>query len=107
MTGQLLQVLGFFLLFVGGMLIYHTYLALTNQTTYEASYRDRVPYLKDVPEQIRPFSRGITKNLWSFFCAKRPLKFSLEDFRGTSDAGASRAITEDAPAGVQGRRNRR
>jgi hypothetical protein len=103
----LLQVIAFFMLFVGGLLIYHTYLVLTNQTTYEASYRDRVPYLKDVPEHVRPFSRGVVRNLHSFCVCKRPLKFTLEDFQSTSDPGCSGSTSEEVPTTRRCWRNRR
>ena len=66
------QVTLFFLLFVGGLLLYHIYLALTNQTTYEASFRDRVPYLKDLPEGSWPFSEGIAANARLFCCSASP-----------------------------------
>eukprot|EP00892_Ulva_mutabilis_P005965 jgi/Ulvmu1/3740/UM173_0013.1 len=55
-----------FFLFVGGLWLYHVYLALTNQTTYEASFRDRVPYLKDLPEHHLPFSSSVIINLRQF-----------------------------------------
>lgn len=72
------QVIGFFMLFVGGLWLYHLYLALTNQTTYEASFRDRVPYLKDVPEHTWPFSQGLRGNARTFCCARGPQKHVLK-----------------------------
>lgn len=62
----MLQALLLFYLFVFGLWLYHVYLALTNQTTYEASFRDRVPYLKDLPEHHLPFSSSVGMNLRQF-----------------------------------------
>lgn len=61
-----MQALLLFYLFVFGLWLYHVYLALTNQTTYEASFRDRVPYLKDLPEHHLPFSSSVSMNLRQF-----------------------------------------
>lgn len=61
-----LQVLVLFSLFVTSLWLYHMYLAFTNQTTYEASFRDRVPYLKDLPEHTLPFSHSLRGNLHQF-----------------------------------------
>jgi hypothetical protein len=72
------QVLFFFFLFVGGLWLYHAYLACTNQTTYEASFRDRVPYLKNLPEHTWPFSRGVAANLYEFFCRREPVVYRLK-----------------------------
>lgn len=71
------QVLLFFLLFVGGLWLYHAYLACTNQTTYEAAFRGRVPYLKNVPEHTWPFSHGVAANLRQFFCLRAPPAYHL------------------------------
>jgi hypothetical protein len=72
------QVLLFFFLFVGGLWLYHAYLACTNQTTYEASFRDRVPYLKNLPEHTWPFSHGVASNLREFFLRRAPVAYRLK-----------------------------
>lgn len=61
-----MQVLILFSIFVASLWLYHMYLAFTNQTTYEASFRDRVPYLKDLPEHTLPFSQSLQSNLKQF-----------------------------------------
>ena len=73
-----MQVIAFFMIFVGGLWLYHLYLALTNQTTFEASFRDRVPYLKEVPEAAWPFSQGLVGNLKLFCCATGPQRHVLK-----------------------------
>ena len=88
--GPAVQVITFFLLFVGGLWAYHVYLALTNQTTYEASFRDRVPYLKDVPEATWPFSHGLAGNLHSFCCASGPQKYTLSGYARSASAASER-----------------
>lgn len=52
-----------FLVMVGGLLCFHTYLLCTGQTTYEVAKRDRISYLKDVPSQVYPFSVGCLGNV--------------------------------------------
>uniref|UniRef100_A0A0D9W873 S-acyltransferase n=1 Tax=Leersia perrieri TaxID=77586 RepID=A0A0D9W873_9ORYZ len=59
------------------LLIFHTYLALTNQTTYEIARRKRIPYLREVPSRVHPFSKGICRNLYSL-CLSKQTGFSLE-----------------------------
>mmetsp|Transcript_41784 Transcript_41784/g.67787 ORF Transcript_41784/g.67787 Transcript_41784/m.67787 type:complete len:285 (-) Transcript_41784:81-935(-) len=49
--------------------LYHIYLAMTNQTTWEQMRRSRIEYLKDVPENVFPFSQGILENFRTFFLA--------------------------------------
>ncbi|CAI9111018.1 OLC1v1011151C1 [Oldenlandia corymbosa var. corymbosa] len=51
------------------LLLFHTYLILTNQTTYELVRRRRIPYLRGIPERVYPFSRGVCRNLYQFCCA--------------------------------------
>ncbi|XP_078446275.1 DHHC-type zinc finger family protein [Wolffia australiana] len=52
------------------LLLFHSYLLMTNQTTYELVRRRRIPYLEKVPENVHPFNRGIWGNL-HFFCCSR------------------------------------
>lgn len=54
-----------FLVMVGGLLFFHTYLLCTGQTTWEAMTRDRISYLKHVPDHVYPFSVGCRGNLAS------------------------------------------
>ncbi|KAJ3691296.1 hypothetical protein LUZ61_020460 [Rhynchospora tenuis] len=56
------------ILFVA-LLIFHTYLVLTNQTTYEFTRRRRVFYFRGIPAKVHPFSRGICENISAACCS--------------------------------------
>lgn len=58
------------LIFLLLLLFFHSYLVLTNQTTYELVRRRRIPYLRDFPERVYPFSKGICRNLYNFCCVR-------------------------------------
>nr|XP_009413042.1 PREDICTED: protein S-acyltransferase 10-like isoform X2 [Musa acuminata subsp. malaccensis] len=73
----LLALLLFCLIFLLLLLVFHSYLALTNQTTYEMVRRRRILYLRGIPEKVHPFSRGISKNLYTF-CCPRGSRYTLE-----------------------------
>ncbi|XP_065853220.1 protein S-acyltransferase 10 [Euphorbia lathyris] len=74
---MLLVTLSISMIFLFLLLIFHSYLILTNQTTYELVRRRRIPYLRGVPERVYPFSKGACKNLHRF-CFSRNSKYSLE-----------------------------
>ncbi|KAK4262015.1 hypothetical protein QN277_027631 [Acacia crassicarpa] len=59
------------LVFLVLLLLFHSYLILTNQTTYELVRRRRIFYLRGIPERVYPFSKGICRNLYNFCCARR------------------------------------
>lgn len=65
----LLSVLSIALIFLLLLLLFHTYLVVTNQTTYELVRRRRIPYMRAIPERVYPFSKGVCKNLYNFCCA--------------------------------------
>ncbi|CAL4884607.1 unnamed protein product [Urochloa decumbens] len=67
----LLAVLIFILIFLLLLLGFHSYIALTNQTTYEVARRKRIFYLRGVPERVHPFSNGICRNLYDFCCSSQ------------------------------------
>ncbi|XP_034606283.1 protein S-acyltransferase 10 isoform X1 [Setaria viridis] len=67
----LLAVLIFILIFLLLLLGFHSYIALTNQTTYEVARRKRIFYLRGVPERVHPFSKGICRNLYDFCCSSQ------------------------------------
>ncbi|CAO2829470.1 unnamed protein product [Amaranthus hypochondriacus] len=73
----LLVTLSISLIFLILLLIFHSYLVLTNQTTYELVRRRRIPYMRTVPERVYPFSNGMCRNLYNFCCAKMSI-YSLE-----------------------------
>ncbi|KAM3343076.1 protein S-acyltransferase 10 isoform X1 [Capsicum galapagoense] len=66
----LLAGLSICLLFLLLLLLFHSYLILTNQTTYELVRRRRILYLRNIPERIFPFSKGVCRNLYDFCCAR-------------------------------------
>lgn len=73
----LLAVLIFILIFLLLLLMFHTYIALTNQTTYEVARRKRIFYLRGAPDKVHPFSKGICRNIYDF-CFSRESGFVLE-----------------------------
>ncbi|THU67083.1 hypothetical protein C4D60_Mb05t20910 [Musa balbisiana] len=73
----LLTALVFSLIFLLVLLLFHSYLMMTNQTTYEMARRRRILYLKGIPKKVHPFSRGICKNLYTF-CCSRDSMYTLE-----------------------------
>ncbi|KAF8099814.1 hypothetical protein N665_0237s0065 [Sinapis alba] len=80
----LLVVLAISMIFVLLLLLFHSYLILTNQSTYELVRRKRIPYMRNIPERVHPFSRGIKTNLYNVCCGNDtldslPTAFELED----------------------------
>ncbi|KFK34383.1 hypothetical protein AALP_AA5G138200 [Arabis alpina] len=80
----LLVILAISLIFVMLLLLFHSYLILTNQSTYELVRRRRIPYLRNIPERVHPFSRGIRRNVYNVCCDNTnldalPAAFELED----------------------------
>ncbi|CAH8322953.1 unnamed protein product [Eruca vesicaria subsp. sativa] len=80
----LLIILVISLIFVLLLLLFHSYLILTNQSTYELVRRKRIPYMRNIPERVHPFSRGIKRNLYNACCGNDtldslPTAFELED----------------------------
>ncbi|XP_055803289.1 protein S-acyltransferase 10-like isoform X2 [Solanum dulcamara] len=73
----LLVTLFFCLIFLLLLLLFHSYLILTNQTTYELVRRRRIQYLRNIPERVYPFSKGACRNLFEFCCAQRS-KYRME-----------------------------
>ncbi|KAK8916342.1 putative S-acyltransferase [Platanthera zijinensis] len=74
---SLLIGLSFCFIFLLLLLLFHTFLVLTNQTTYELVRRRRISYLRGIPERVRPFSRGVRRNLYNFCCSSDSI-YSLE-----------------------------
>ncbi|XP_051140554.1 protein S-acyltransferase 10 [Andrographis paniculata] len=56
------------LVFLLLLFLFHSYLVLTNQTTYELVRRKRIAYLRAIPERVYPFNKGICRNLKQFCC---------------------------------------
>ncbi|PSS00438.1 Protein S-acyltransferase [Actinidia chinensis var. chinensis] len=74
---SLLVALSISLIFLLLLLLFHSYLVLTNQTTYELVRRRRIPYLRGIPERVYPFSKGACRNLYNFCCARTSI-YNLE-----------------------------
>ncbi|EFJ32617.1 hypothetical protein SELMODRAFT_439586 [Selaginella moellendorffii] len=62
-------------IFLTTLLVFHSYLVLTNQTTYEKTRRTRIPYLRNLPKDAHPFSKGGCGNVTEFCCASQPYRF--------------------------------
>lgn len=73
----LLIILSICIVFLLLLLLFHSYLILTNQTTYELVRRRRIPYLRSIPERVHPFSKGICRNIYNFCCGSRSF-FGME-----------------------------
>jgi len=57
----------FLLLFVGGLYVFHSFLACSCITTYEFMRSERIDYLKGTRDFDLPYSRGLGGNLKFFF----------------------------------------
>ncbi|KAI5063044.1 hypothetical protein GOP47_0021591, partial [Adiantum capillus-veneris] len=68
---SLLIFLALCLLFLVALILFHGYLIVTNQTTYEVIRRGRLDYMRNVPPMVKPFSRGCVRNIVSFCCGSR------------------------------------
>lgn len=66
----LLSILSIALIFLLLLLLFHSYLVVTNQTTYELVRRRRIPYMRAIPERVYPFSKGACRNVYNFCCAR-------------------------------------
>ncbi len=54
------------LVMVVSLFLYHLYLVLTAQTTWEHLSRENITYLHRVPDGVNPFSRGLSGNIAEF-----------------------------------------
>ena len=64
-----LILVSFFMLFVVYLIVFHSYLAATNTTTWECLSWDKISYLKLWPKKLgSPFNIGLKKNLRLYFC---------------------------------------
>lgn len=57
-----------FITFTGYLLLYHSLLLVTAQTTWEHMRRPYISYLKYLPIGYNPFSQGLINNIVEFFC---------------------------------------
>jgi hypothetical protein len=56
------------LMVVGLLFLYHSYLMLTGQTTWEQASRSHISYFKDLQDLYNPFNEGCCCNLIKFLC---------------------------------------
>ncbi|CAG9335970.1 ZDHHC12 [Blepharisma stoltei] len=69
--------IAFFLFFVTCLLVFHTYLAITNQTTWENISWERISYLKKWPKSYgSPFSKGCLSNIYIYCCKPLPKTYT-------------------------------
>lgn len=61
-----------FTLFVGSLWGFHAFLMFTAQTTWEVSSRDKITYLRGVPKNVYPFSKGPVQDVADFCCLPAP-----------------------------------
>ena len=57
----------FALLVLVPLFSFHTFLILTNTTTYEMLARDKIWYLQVYPAGVNPFDKGVVENVKTFF----------------------------------------
>ena len=73
-------------LFSSGLAMFHTYLVMTAQTTWECLSRQYIDYLQPFPSDVNPFSQGVRKNVMKFLRRRRgrgegDQKFEMWDFQ--------------------------
>ncbi|KAL7143726.1 hypothetical protein ABFS83_08G211800 [Erythranthe nasuta] len=73
----LLATLSISLIFLLLLLLFHSYLIMTNQTTYELVRRRRIVYMRGIPERVYPFHKGVCRNLY-LFCFGRSSIYRME-----------------------------
>ncbi|KAL8046918.1 hypothetical protein ABFX02_08G205300 [Erythranthe guttata] len=73
----LLATLSISLIFLLLLLLFHSYLIMTNQTTYELVRRRRIVYMRGIPERVYPFHKGVCRNLY-LFCFGRSSMYRME-----------------------------
>ena len=61
--------------FPSGLLVFHLNLMATNTTTWESARRDRISYLRALPDGVNPFSKGVWSNSAAFCCGPKPQDF--------------------------------
>ncbi|GER26239.1 S-acyltransferase [Striga asiatica] len=80
----LLASLSISLIFLLLLLLFHSYLVMTNQTTYELVRRRRIVYMRSIPERVYPFSKGVCRNLY-VFCFARSSIHRMEPLPSTHE----------------------
>jgi len=64
-------------LFLGSLVALHCFLVASNQTTWELSKGRAISYLRGVPGNVQPFSRGVAANTREFCCGPVPAEYSM------------------------------
>lgn len=84
-----------FIMFVGSLLGFHLYLIVTNQTTWEVSSRDKISYLRGVPNNVYAFSHGPVRDTKEFCCAPPPPRYTLRSFEWMREWSRTETIWEN------------
>ena len=58
-----------------GLCCFHSYMIISNQTTWEHQRRERIHYLRRRPEDENPFDRGLAENARLICCAPFPVNW--------------------------------
>lgn len=74
----ILLAISFFIVMVTCLFGYHSYLALTNQTTWENVSWEKISYMRQFSRKDgSPFSKGILLNVYYYCCKKYPDAFTI------------------------------
>jgi hypothetical protein len=66
---------------VGFLLVFHSYLAAANKTTWEQLSWEKISYLSKWPKKMgSPFSKGVLKNLVHYCCKPLPKGYTMWNF---------------------------
>ena len=84
-----------FIMFVGSLLGFHLYLIVTAQTTWEVSSRDKISYLRGVPNNVYAFSHGPVRDTKEFCCAPPPPRYTLRSFEWMREWSRTETIWEN------------
>ena len=88
-------VLFLFILFVGGLFGFHVFCVATNQTTWEISSKQKISYLKGVPDNVYAFDRGPLRNARDFCCAPPPARYEMRSLRELRQFSKKETIWEN------------
>ena len=88
-------VLFLFILFVGGLFGFHVFCVFTNQTTWEISRKQKISYLKGVPNNVYAFDKGPARNAFDFCCAPPPARYQMKSLQELRQFSKKETIWEN------------
>ena len=88
-------VLFLFILFVGGLFGFHVFCVFTNQTTWEISSKQKISYLKGVPNNVYAFDKGPARNAFDFCCAPPPARYQMRSLQELRQFSKKETIWEN------------